>query len=199
MKQITLSDGHTKALVDDEDYDKVIKKSWNPCKKSKRVNTKIYARSGNIDLQRFIITNVPPGHIVRFKNENSLDCRKENLAVVDKRLGNTFFHNSVAPRKPLTNVLPTTPLDKLPPVKQSLLNDKFIGVCSDSKIVTKLVEGEVKQVTEVMYISKYVDSDNREYVFGKFKTPKEAAIIYNKQVKLLANSLKEEVELNVFE
>jgi DNA-directed RNA polymerase specialized sigma24 family protein len=41
-------------------------------------------RHRRLYLERFV-TNVPPGKFVRFRNGNTLDCRRANLEVVDRR------------------------------------------------------------------------------------------------------------------
>ncbi len=230
MKYIVLNTGQ-KAIVDDEDYEKVNALTWTASKKSKLNNPKTYARHGAfLDLQRFIMQNVseiPPDFIVRFINGDTLDCRKENLEVINRMLSNPFKNmsseelenrvkkfESMPPKEKATKgetqslkaknyavkkskkeIVTAKPTNKKAATKQVVTNN-FIGVATEQKDAVRMIEGTLKNITETWYISKFVDSTNREYVFGRYKTPREAAINYNKCVKLIALGLDEEVELN---
>lgn len=66
-------------------------------------------------------------------------------------------------------------------INRKLIPDlsKFVGVRADIK-----------------FAAEYKDSTGRIYHFGTYKTPQEAATVYNKQMKILKNSLDEKVILN---
>lgn len=198
MKTIILRDGVTTVIVDDEDFEKVNAKAWYAAKKSNQKKSKIYARSGGQDLQRFLIPEVPPGHIVRFANENSLDCRRGNLIVVSRKEANTFKNfdrNKYIKEKKQNKKSTKEPESKRPAIPQ-LKTENFIGIYPEVVYKLKMVNGVLKNVEEKWYVAQYIDSNNRVYHFGRFKDPKVAAREYNKQVQLVAVGLREEVELN---
>jgi len=198
MKTITLSDGITTAIVDDEDFEKVNAKVWHASKKVSRPNAKTYAKCGTQDLQRFLIPVIPEGHIVRFANENSLDCRRENLVIVHRKDGNTFknFDRSKHVKTNIENKeKESVKTIKQPPVPQKK-TENFIGVHPEVVTKIKFIDGVMQPVEETWYVAQYTDSNNRIYNFGRYRDPKIAAIEYNKQLKLVALGLDEEVELN---
>ncbi len=88
MIKIQLTQGKI-ALIDDEDYDKVSIYKFYAFKNNKG---NWYAKTSCIDISRkslaAIILNISNDKvIIKFKNKNSLDCRKENLVVIPTKLG----------------------------------------------------------------------------------------------------------------
>lgn len=92
MKYVLLTQGK-KAIVDDEDYDRVSKLKW-------QYHTGGYAKSGvkTIRLHRFIL-NAPPNLEVDHINGNKLDCRKSNIRLCSRKQN----VRSVPKRKDTTN------------------------------------------------------------------------------------------------
>lgn len=82
---LLLTRGH-RALVDPELYDELLERMWQAVV----VNGSIYAASSRRDplfkdstkdyLHR-VIAKAPKGVAVRFRNGDSLDCRRENLVL----------------------------------------------------------------------------------------------------------------------
>lgn len=93
-KEIPLTQGYV-ALVDDEDYERIIQRKWNVMKHGnnfyghghRKIGQGIYKK----ELLHRVVLNAPKGTIVDHKNGNGLDCRKENLRFSDHS-GN--MHNS---------------------------------------------------------------------------------------------------------
>jgi hypothetical protein len=80
-KKVPLHDGGF-AIVDDEDFDRVVDFRWYR-------NAYGYAVLCNgVSLHSKIIGRNPPGFVTDHKNENRLDNRKENLRFVTKKLNN---------------------------------------------------------------------------------------------------------------
>lgn len=76
---IPLINGGT-AIVSPEDYPEAIKFVWWQC----RIKNRVYARDkANRYLQRLVKPG-EPGQLCVFLNNNTLDCRRENLALVDR-------------------------------------------------------------------------------------------------------------------
>lgn len=78
MAHVKLLNGGT-ALVDDEDYDRVI--AYGNWRKIKRRNT-WYVVSGRRCKTKLhiLILGKKPGLVIDHQNENGLDCRKKNLS-----------------------------------------------------------------------------------------------------------------------
>src|SRR6185437_10155378 len=90
MKYITLSLGKSgkvaskKAIIDDEDYETVVQHQWSYRKKFKdQAYEKAYCEKIRTTLANFII-KPKVNYYVFFKNGNHLDCRKENLVIMNK-------------------------------------------------------------------------------------------------------------------
>lgn len=80
MRELPLSKGRV-ALVDDQDHEQLSKFRWF-FKEGYAVRTiRVEGKYCKQYLHHAIIP-VPPGHQIRFKNHNGLDCRRENLEVV---------------------------------------------------------------------------------------------------------------------
>ena len=75
MREIPLTQGRV-ALVDDEDYERVIQHSW--CVVRGYVQTSLKNR--HIYLHRYIM-HAQKGTEVDHRNQNTLDCRKSNLRI----------------------------------------------------------------------------------------------------------------------
>ena len=81
MKEIKLSRGLV-TIVDDEDYEKVIKLKWSPVSKG-RGKPDVYVRHrSRLYLHRFI-TDCPKGKQVDHINGNGLDNRRCNLRICE--------------------------------------------------------------------------------------------------------------------
>lgn len=84
-KEVPLTKGYT-AIVDDEDYDRVVKIRWHVL--TGRINSPTYASSSqkingkwkNVSLHRYIL-NAPIGIQVDHRNGDGLDNRRANLRV----------------------------------------------------------------------------------------------------------------------
>lgn len=89
MKEISLNQGRT-ALLDDNDYERLSKFHWTyRGEKNNRPgyairHDKTHKKKKTVYLHREIM-NPPPGYEVIFKNNDRLDCRRENLAVVTRQ------------------------------------------------------------------------------------------------------------------
>jgi len=79
-----------RVLIDEEDYEKVMKYKWyiNKCKIERYslyyfyANTYINGKRKDIRLHRYLMDCVPnDGKIVDHKDGNTLDCRKSNLRI----------------------------------------------------------------------------------------------------------------------
>lgn len=86
MKEIELPSGH-RAIVDDEDYDEIIKYKWHISRTAQNrtnyVSRNITKENGKKRIQmlhRYII-KAKKGEMVDHKNRNGLDNRKENLRI----------------------------------------------------------------------------------------------------------------------
>ena len=78
MRELQLSKGRV-ALVDDQDHAQLSKFLWF-LKEGYAIRTiKVEGKHRKQYLHHALI-QVPPGHQVRFKNHNGLDCRRESLA-----------------------------------------------------------------------------------------------------------------------
>ena len=83
MKEIQLNHGQV-ALVDDEDYQELLKYHWSTCL-NKRGNyiTSAYINKKNTLMHRLIM-NPPDGMCVDHKNHNTLDNQRSNLRICTK-------------------------------------------------------------------------------------------------------------------
>lgn len=84
--EIKLSRGYV-AIVDDDDYERVIRFKWYATVHSNGKNIyaqRIVTRNGNssTELMHRLIMRVPPGLAVMHVNNNGLDNRKENLRII---------------------------------------------------------------------------------------------------------------------
>ncbi len=82
MKTLALSKGQ-KAFVDSEDHAIASRYSWNYHEQSK--SAQAWHKGATVSLGRLVL-NIPMGdpRIVRYKNGNKLDNRKENLTTSGK-------------------------------------------------------------------------------------------------------------------
>lgn len=87
------------ALIDEEDAERVSQFSWCAIRNQGSFyalrHKWIDGKKRHIYLHRFILGNVPKGHVVRHLNRNRLDNRRANLATVPK--GGHGHHFSVKP------------------------------------------------------------------------------------------------------
>jgi len=90
MKKIPLNKGQF-AIVDDEDYEKLIQHRWFVWTKPGYPAIQYAVRSNRLykyetsterKMQSHIIGIAPPGHVVDHINWNGLDNRKDNLRIV---------------------------------------------------------------------------------------------------------------------
>jgi hypothetical protein len=97
MKIIILT--HDKvAYVDDEDYDKVQNYKWvaSPSRES-RFYARVFLKSGfiprpSILLQHLIVGKAPKGHRIFFKDNNPLNCQKENIEFISfAQAGHNYY------------------------------------------------------------------------------------------------------------
>jgi AP2 domain/HNH endonuclease len=84
-RQIPLTQ-HRFATVDDDDYPRLSQERWCfAANKSGGYAVRMVNADGrrrSLYLHRTLVPTPPPGHEVIFRNHDTLDCRKENLAVV---------------------------------------------------------------------------------------------------------------------
>jgi hypothetical protein len=85
MKEIELTQGYI-ALVDDEDFERVMQKKWHVTRDKEKVyahhtyrNPENWKKMCSIRMHRFILGLTNPEVEVDHKNRNGLDCQKENL------------------------------------------------------------------------------------------------------------------------
>ena len=90
MKKIKLSRGKT-ALIDDDDFERVSQYNWYINENAEK--TKLYAmrsklkseegtvKGTKVYMHRFIMQVVEKSAVIQHKNGNTLDNRKENLAI----------------------------------------------------------------------------------------------------------------------
>ena len=106
MKKIPLSRGLF-ALVDDEDYDELIKYSW--CAMCPRKNMFYAARSIHVQgtcnvtlhpTMHRILMNPPKGKEIDHINGNGLDNRRENLRIVTRRQNSQNRHDARTSKYP---------------------------------------------------------------------------------------------------
>ena len=105
MKKIPLTKGKF-ALVDDEDFELVSKLHWYITSHNYAANHS----SKRLTYMHRLITNAPQGSVIDHINRNTLDNRKGNLRVADKRINsinrglqanNTSGHKGVSWMKKL--------------------------------------------------------------------------------------------------
>lgn len=106
MKRIYLSNIKKYAIVDDEDYDRLIKYKWYGSKNQGDRNTyaRRYVKSTQkglknpyktVHMHRSVLNvNFMKGEMVDHINRNGLDNRKQNLRVVNQRVNNLNMANS---------------------------------------------------------------------------------------------------------
>jgi hypothetical protein len=89
MRRIQLSQNQL-VLLDDEDFERLSQYHW--CYRGERNGAQGYAirharedgKTRTVYMHREIMAPVPPGHEVIFRNYDRLDCRRENLLIVNK-------------------------------------------------------------------------------------------------------------------
>lgn len=176
---VTLKNGD-KLIVDRDDAELVRKKKWHTFP----VQGRKYARSGKIYLQKFILGEKADGALIKFKNNNSLDCRRSNLQILRSKL--------VADPKPSKN------LDKVRALENS--NNTFHHIKDtldkQQELVTFLEDNKIYGVyPKIVFESKLIVND-REYNFGTHADINEAIKAYNNRVKSLRDFLPVEPPLN---
>ena len=99
MKKIKLSRGKT-ALIDDDDFERVSQYNWYINENAEK--TKLYAmrsklkseegtvKGTKVYMHRFILQVVEKSAVIQHKNGNTLDNRKENLAIREKLTEHRF-------------------------------------------------------------------------------------------------------------
>lgn len=107
-KEIELTQGY-KAIVDDEDYERVNLFKWHSIKSSRfSINGLVYARRTIVFqrvngkqpqvkqyLHRYILDNFDKNIVIDFKDDNPLNCQKNNLIISNEACKS---HN-ITPRK----------------------------------------------------------------------------------------------------
>lgn len=84
MKKIKISDRHF-ALVDDEDYERLIKYSWHIVRSYREYNyiaTSVYNKETGKHfgiLMHRLIMDAQKGELVKFKDGNTFNCQRSNL------------------------------------------------------------------------------------------------------------------------
>ncbi len=84
MKKLYIKHGYY-AKVDDEDFNRVSKYNWRLTNDNFKQYLITNIKGKQVMLHRFIL-NPPKGKLVRFKNDNTFDCRKENLEIISREL-----------------------------------------------------------------------------------------------------------------
>lgn len=94
MKEIPLTQGYV-AVVDDEDYERVMQHKWHATVAKSTGRHTVYARAslghtGSTSLHRFVL-NAPKGMQVDHKDHDGLNCRRDNLrlATIGQNRANT--------------------------------------------------------------------------------------------------------------
>jgi len=80
MREIPLTQGYV-ALVDDEDYDRIVRHKWSAAIRSK---TCYAITSGNLYMHNLILTDIPENHEADHINGDGWDNRRSNLRIVTK-------------------------------------------------------------------------------------------------------------------
>ena len=89
MVEVALTNGGA-ALVDDTDFPQVQAYQWYGLKIGDKTYVTAYVDGKSTLLQRFLVPTAS-GHNIRFKNGNTLDCRRENLEPTRHRSSRTNF------------------------------------------------------------------------------------------------------------
>lgn len=92
MKRVPLTKGMT-ALVDDEDYDRVMEHSWCASKTEKTWYAQATINSRHVSMHRFILSAIR-GQYVDHVNHDGLDNRRSNIRVCcqSRNAGNAVLH-----------------------------------------------------------------------------------------------------------
>ena len=160
MKKIPLTNEKF-ALVDDEDYNKLIKYKWVAVN---LFSDKIYARNQKFGLMSKFIMKTSPNEdpIVDFINGDTLDYRRSNL----------IKRKSIIKSPKLEIIRRNHQLSFDFSVFKSIVQ-------SDRKIVNSGV------FEKVLYEAKYVDQSGRVFNFGIFENRKEAMEAYQRNIKMI--------------
>lgn len=107
MKKIKLNNSEKYALVDNEDYERLVTVVWNfdPGGYSKGKTGKGYAKSSGKVYTHRLLTNAPKGMVVDHINNNPLDNRRSNLRLTTRHfnaLNRVQRSNSTGPYKGVT-------------------------------------------------------------------------------------------------
>lgn len=160
MKKIPLTNDKF-ALVDDEDYNMLIKYKWVAVN---LFSDKYYARNQKFGLMsKFIMKTSPDENpIVDFLNGDTLDCRRSNL-VKRKEAGKDSKLEILKQHRQLCLDLNVSTLPSKPSAKK-----EHSGVHE-----------------KVIYEAKYVDQSGRVFNFGTFENKKEALEAYRRNMKMI--------------
>ena len=105
MKRIPLTTPGFMALVDDEDYEEVMKYKWRVRRVRRKRRTLFYAetgqrRRGNLTHLHRLIMGTPDGMDTDHLNGIGLDCRKKNLRICTRRENGQNLHIKSTSRYP---------------------------------------------------------------------------------------------------
>lgn len=90
MKTIAISNSRRKVLVDDEDYNRVVKYAWYL---NSRYIVHTFNHSDKVKLHHFILGRPLPPHQIDHINRNTFDNRKINLRIVTSSINNRNRRN----------------------------------------------------------------------------------------------------------
>lgn len=90
MKKIPLTKGKF-AIVDDEDFPYISRFKWTLGVANHAVRCMKLGRDGQVHMEYFIVSKPHGRSRYIFKNGNPLDCRKENILIMNFADATTFF------------------------------------------------------------------------------------------------------------
>jgi len=200
MKSLTSTNGKI-IIVDDDDFLKVVERKWTAYLSKDKTRYYVRQSNGKIHLHHFVLGGIDGSKVVKFKNGNPLDCRKENLQIL---IQGTSLTRGTTKKKILRTMekvasKTTNPLKTIPPATGSVEHLPFHNQFMSSYVFPGLQENvnvNLVGVTPItLYEAKLVTKD-KVYDFGKFNTPIEAAKEYNRNVKKLNLMLGANYPLN---
>lgn len=163
MKQIPLSNGKF-ALVDEEDYFRVISYKWIAVK---LFSDKFYARNQKFGLlSKFLLKSDPnEDFVVDFVNGDTLDYRKENLVKKKSVIRKDKFE-LVRKAQQLSLPLVSETFKAFEPKQPNFISGVF---------------------EKRVYEAKHIDGSGRVFHFGTFDTPEEAKVSYDRNMKMISD------------